>query len=64
MPTLDRKKKLRKIFMILKDNFLYRCLLMNATKVFSNNIYSKAQYEQKIVPYFLETIYQNVQISV
>ena len=50
MPILDRKKKLRKIFMILEDNFLYRCLLMNATKVFSNNIYSKEPYELKLVP--------------
>ena len=28
------------------------CFIMNATKVFSNNFYSKAPYELKLVPYF------------
>ena len=28
------------------------CLIMNATKVFSNNFYSKAPYELILVPYF------------
>ena len=28
------------------------CFIMNATKVFLNNFYSKAPYELKLVPYF------------
>ena len=61
-PMIIEEKNVAKLGQaIIGDNFNFEiassfpctgCFIMSATKVFSNNYYSKAPFELKLVPYF------------